>query len=55
MLLSVITDFYESARADQNTGGALLEFPVRTAMHGTSHVSSAISAIVLSWTTLGIV
>ena len=29
-------------RADQNTGGALLEFPVRTAMHGKSRVSSAI-------------
>ena len=29
-------------RADQNTGGALLEFPVRTAMHGKSCVSSAI-------------
>ena len=30
-------------RADQNTGGALLESPMRTAMHGKSHVSSAIS------------
>ena len=30
-------------RADQNTGGALLEFPVRAAMHGKSRVSSAIS------------
>ena len=29
-------------RADQNTGGALLEFPVRTAMHGKSRVSPAI-------------
>ena len=29
-------------RADQNTGGALLEFPMRTAMHGKSRVSSAI-------------
>ena len=29
-------------RADQNTGGALLEFPVRTAMHGKSRVPSAI-------------
>ena len=29
-----------SIRADQNT---LLEFPVRTAMHGKSRVSSAIS------------
>ena len=27
--------------ADQNTGGALLEFPVRTAMHRKSRVSSA--------------
>ena len=27
-------------RADQNTGGALLEFPMRTAMHGKSRVSS---------------
>ena len=31
------------SRADQNTGGALLEFPMRTAMHGKSGVSSAIS------------
>ena len=30
--------------ADQNTGGALLEFAVRTAMHGKSGVSSVISA-----------
>ena len=30
-------------RADQNTGGTLLEFSMRTAMHGTSRVSSAIS------------
>ena len=29
-------------RMDQNTGGALLEFSMRTAMHGTSCVSSAI-------------
>ena len=29
-------------RADQNMGGALLEFSTRTAMHGTSCVSSAI-------------
>ena len=29
-------------RADQNTGGALLKFPKRTAMHGKSRVSSAI-------------
>ena len=32
-----------SARVDQNTDGTLLEFPVRTAMHGKSRVSSAIS------------
>ena len=31
------------SRADQNTGDALLEFPVRTAMYETSRVSSAIS------------
>ena len=31
------------ARADLNKGGALLEFSIRTAMHGTSCVSSAIS------------
>ena len=30
-------------RADQHTGGAFLEFPMRTAMHGKSRVSSAIS------------
>ena len=30
-------------RADQNTGGALLGFPMRTAMHGKSRASSAIS------------
>ena len=30
-------------RADQNTGDALLESPMRTAMHGKSRVSSAIS------------
>ena len=29
--------------ADQNTGGELFEFPLRTAMHGRSRVSSAIS------------
>ena len=28
-------------RADQNTGDTLLEFPVRTAMHRKSRVSSA--------------
>ena len=33
-------------RADQNTGGALFEFPMRTAMHGKSRVSSAISAMI---------
>ena len=27
-------------RADQNMGGALLEFPARTAMNGKSRVSS---------------
>ena len=32
-------------RADQKTAEALLEFSVRTAMHGKSRVSSAISAI----------
>ena len=32
-----------ASRADQTTGGALLEFPMRTAMHGKSRVSSAIS------------
>ena len=31
------------SREDQNTGGALLEFPVRTAMHGKSRLLSAIS------------
>ena len=30
-------------RADQNTGGALSEFPMRSAMHGKSRVSSVIS------------
>ena len=35
-------------RADQNTGGALLEFPVRTAMHGKSRISSAIKYDFLS-------
>ena len=42
-------------RADQNTGGALLEFPVRTAMHEESRVSSAIKYNFSSWTTMGIV
>ena len=55
MVLSVITDFYESTMADQNMDGALSEFPVRTAMHGKSPISSAISMIALSWMTLGIV
>ena len=32
-----------SAKANLNTGGALLEFPMRTAMHGESRVSSAMS------------
>ena len=31
------------SRADQNTGSALLEFSMRTAMHGASYVSSALS------------
>ena len=43
----VLVDGYKScyfrSRADQNTGGALLEFPVRTAMHLKSLVPSAIS------------
>ena len=30
-------------RADQNTGGALMEFSMRTAKHGLSRFSSAIS------------
>ena len=30
-------------RADQNRCGALLEFPLRTAMHGRSRISSATS------------
>ena len=30
-------------RTDQNTGGALMEFSMRTAMHGLSRFSSAIS------------
>ena len=34
---------FTSARADQNKGDALLEFPMRTAMHEKSRVSSAIS------------
>ena len=44
-----------STRADQNKSGALLEFLVRTAMHGKSRVSPAIKYDFLSWTTLGIV
>ena len=31
------------SRADQNSGGAHLEAPMRTAMHGKSRVLSAIS------------
>ena len=30
------------SRADQNTGGTVLEFFVRTAMHGKSRISSAV-------------
>ena len=30
-------------KANQNTCGALLEYPMRTALHGTARVSSAIS------------
>ena len=30
-------------RADQNMGGALLEFPMRSGMHGKPRVSPAIS------------
>ena len=33
----------EVTRADQNTGGALLESPMRTDMHGKSRVLSAVS------------
>ena len=32
-----------TTRVYQNTGGALLEVPIRTPMHGKSRVSSAIS------------
>ena len=39
------TKIYQT-RADQNTGGALLKFPMRTAMHGKSRVSFAISATI---------
>ena len=35
--------FFGPVRPDQNTGGALFEFPMRTAMHGNSRASSAIS------------
>ena len=45
----VIQKFYkmaasqlDQARADQNMGSVLLEFSMRTAMHGTSRVSFAI-------------
>ena len=50
----VIAVYVGIIRANQNTGGALLEVPVRTAMHGKSCVSSAIEFF-LRWTTLGIV
>ena len=33
----------ECKQADQNTGGAVLEFPMRTVMHGKSRVLSAVS------------
>ena len=36
--VNTATKFGSSARADQNTGGALVEFSVRTAVHGTSLV-----------------
>ena len=43
-------------RANQNAGGTLLEFPVRTGMHGKSRLSSAIKYdFFKSWTTQGIV
>ena len=35
--------FFTYTRADQNTGGALLDFPMRTAMQRKSRVLSAIS------------
>ena len=41
-IVSVVS-LFSNARADQNTGGALLEFLIRTARHGKSRVSSAIS------------
>ena len=34
---------FQPGRPDQNTGGELLEFPMRTAMYQKSRVSSAIS------------
>ena len=37
------TPQFDQSKADQNTGGALLECPVRTAMHRKSRVPSAIS------------
>ena len=40
ILLQLLKD--GKIRADQNTGGALLKFPVRTAMHGKSQFSSAV-------------
>ena len=39
----VIFHSANSARADQSTGGSLLESPMRTAMHGRSRVSFKIS------------
>ena len=41
-----IGEYHDSCggnRADQNTSSALLESPVRTAMHGKSRISSVIS------------
>ena len=37
-----------SIRADQNTDGALLEFPMRTVMEGKSRVSSAYLFAIIS-------
>ena len=39
--------FSRYTRADQNTGGKLLEFSMKTALHGTSRVSSAISVCII--------
>ena len=41
-LYVMIAFLWVVGRADQNTGGALLEFPVRTAVDEKSRVSSAI-------------